>query len=182
MLLVKLYIYRNQLEGTILKELGSLQSAVEIDPGRLGGGRNPPPPPPPPRTGARPRRRPARRPTTRRPTRIRGRAGTARATAACPAPRPTAGATRRTCRGGFPHREEGDEGFFFFLSCLAQIYCLASPEPMTGSRAIPSPRGPRPRPRRRTRHRGGCPSPGLHAGGVAARTGGMARRDAEISW
>jgi hypothetical protein len=62
---------------------------------------------------------------------------------------------------------------------LAQIYVLASPEPTTGSCAIPSPRGPQ-RPRHRTRHRGGCPSPGLHAGGrsdaATARGRGSAPR------
>lgn len=50
------------------------------------------------------------------------------------------------------------------VETVAQIYGLASPEPTTGSRIIPSLRGPQ-RPRRRTRHRGGCLSSGLHAGG-----------------
>ena len=43
---------------------------------------------------------------------------------------------------------------------------------LAGSRERSSPSRVPERPRRRTRHRCGCPSPGLHAGGVATRTGG----------
>uniref|UniRef100_A0A8R7V9S1 Uncharacterized protein n=1 Tax=Triticum urartu TaxID=4572 RepID=A0A8R7V9S1_TRIUA len=70
--------------------------------------------------------------------------------------------------GGTRSKHGGNE-----VGTAAQIYGLASPEPTAGSRDGPPPRGPR-RPRhriRRRRRRGGCPSTGLQAGGVAARRG-----------